>query len=114
MSQKSKRVSNNQPPASQTPSNNSTVGRRKRQLPQIPVTTAMSTPVAKGNDTTINLTTVSDISTVTDVSMVTVLTQSTTSGDGKIREFVSPVKFTDSGEDSCVTVAVRVRPFSER
>ncbi len=110
MSQKPKRVSapNNTLPYTYTESpSGSKGGKRKRLLPQIPTT---STPVARGNETTINLTTVSEI------SAVSVLTQNTTADVTRspAREFVSPVKFTDDGEDSCVTVAVRVRPFSER
>ena len=88
-------------------------GRKKRLLPQIPMqshTTTPSTLVARGNETTINLT------TVTELSTVSILNQSGGQPDGigpHTREFVSPVRFTD-GEDSCVTVAVRVRPFSQR
>ena len=105
-----KRESMSSPPRADAPAS----GRKKRLLPQIPVQSSMmtpSTPVARGNETTINLTTVSELSTVST------LNQSGGQADGTrpvTREFVSPVRFATDGEDSCVTVAVRVRPFSQR
>lgn len=111
MSQRVKRssVSNDHPSRTETPGS-SKGDKKRRVLPQTPAPDNKPILVARGDETTIDLTTVTDLSTVSE------LTQNTTV-NGKhssIREFISPVKFTDDGEDSCVTVAVRVRPFSDR
>ena len=110
-------------------------GKSRRVLPQIPTASSSRTPqssaqslykkssthsfVAKGNETTLDLTTVSELSNLSWTPNST--RSSSTLGLGQYggtrppkREFISPVKFVSEGEDSCVTVAVRVRPYSQR
>lgn len=97
--------------------------RPRRVLPQIPPgmpARPLSAPAARrlrsvGSETGAG--NAIDVSHTSQASVLEAGSRLSTSPPGMgRRDFVSPVKFSQlmDGEDSSVTVAVRVRPFSER
>lgn len=86
--------------------------RPKRVLPQIPATKPVC-PLSAGRR---SVTETRDVSQALLLEAGSRLSTSPPAVAGGRREFVSPVKFQSlsEGEDSSVTVAVRVRPFSKR
>ena len=97
--------------------------RPRRVLPQVPPGRSarpVSAPAARGLRSVGSETGACDTIDESHMSQASVLEAgfrltASPPGMGK-RDFVSPVKFSQlvDGEDSSVTVAVRVRPYSER